>query len=54
MITIAYKTGYITENLSTGMVRARVDAYAYSIEVKSVHAGKIIISKHIKNYGGKK
>jgi len=30
------------------------DAWAYVIEVKSIHAAKILITKHSKKYGGGK
>ncbi len=47
MNTIRYKTGYIHINFTLDMVRVQVDGYAYSIEVKSVHAAKILITKHV-------
>ena len=47
MNTFKYKCGFIHENFTNGVVRVQVDAYAYAIEVKSVRAAKLIISKHL-------
>jgi hypothetical protein len=49
--TITYKTGYI-HGASFGsieVIRVSVDGYAYAIEVKSLHAAKIAITRHIKH-----
>ena len=52
MYTIGYKTGFIHENLKTGKILVQVDAYAYAIEVKSIRAAKIMITKFVnKNKG---
>ena len=52
--TNSYKSGYIfwTSFGSYEVVRVMVDKYAYPIEVKSIHAAKIMITKHSKKYGG--
>jgi|LakMenEpi03Aug12_release.lakeMendotaPanAssembly.Ray.scaffolds.fasta_scaffold04620_19 hypothetical protein len=45
----AYKCGFICgKNFRDGanIVRVKVDKYAYLIEVKSIHAAKIMITKH--------
>ena len=34
------------------VIRVIVDQWAYAIEVKSIHAAKILITKHSKKYGG--
>lgn len=47
MITHKYKSGYIHENFTSGVIRVQVDAYAYAIEVKSLHAAKLLITKHV-------
>lgn len=47
--TIKYKCGFIHLSYpdnKTEVVRMQVDPYAYSIEVKSIHAAKIMITKH--------
>lgn len=51
--TFKYKTGYIhTASFgSVEVVRVRVDEFAYPIEVKSIHAAKMAITRHIKRYG---
>lgn len=54
MHTFKYKCGYIHENFTAGIIRVQVDRYAYTIEVRSIRAAKILISKHIKKYGGEK
>lgn len=54
MNTIQYKSGFIHENLSSGMIQVQVDRFAYPVEIKSFHAAKLLISKHIKKYGGGK
>ena len=54
--TIGYKKGFIhlshVENHE--VVRVQVDGYAYAVQVKSLHAAKILISKHAASYGGAK
>lgn len=52
--TFKYKTGYIHTSYAEGteVIRVQVDGFAYSLIVKSVHAAKIIISKHLKKIGG--
>ena len=50
MNTIKYKTGFIHENFTTGVIRVQVDGYAYPIECKSIFAAKLIITKHTKKY----
>lgn len=54
--TIGYKGGWIHLSYfdNNEVIRVQVDKYAYPIQVKSLHAAKIIISKHIVNYGGLK
>jgi hypothetical protein len=54
MHTFKYKCGYIHENFTTGIIQVQVDQYAYPIEVRSIRAAKILISKHVKKYGGGK
>ncbi len=47
--TIKYKFGFIHLSYpdnKTEIVRVQVDPYAYSMEVKSIHSAKIIITKH--------
>ncbi len=47
--TLKYKTGYIHISvLNTGdeVIRAQVDRFAYTRQVKSLHAAKIMITKH--------
>jgi hypothetical protein len=46
--TFKYKTGYIhiSSYAHYEIIRVRVDAYAYLIEVKSIHSAKILITKH--------
>lgn len=51
MITFKYKRGFIHENFTSGIIRVSVDEYAYCIEVKSIHAAKIMITKHEKRNG---
>ena len=34
------------------VIRVTVDQWAYAIEVKAIHAAKILITKHSKKYGG--
>lgn len=52
-LTISYKTGYIHSAIINGteVVRVQVDQYAYAIQVKSHHAAKVIITKHVKRMG---
>jgi len=52
MLTFKYKTGYIHDNFTTGVIRVQVDGYAYAIEVKSIHAAKILITKHVNKMKG--
>lgn len=52
MITHKYKIGYIHENLQTNVILVQVDPHAYPIQVKSFHAAKLLITKHMKHYGG--
>jgi len=51
-----YKQGRILTAYfgSIEVVKMQVDAWAYVIEVKSIHAAKILITKHSKKYGGGK
>jgi hypothetical protein len=46
--TFRYKNGFINVSTLSGseVIRAMVDQFAYAIEVKSVHAAKILITKH--------
>lgn len=46
--TISYKSGYIFGATINGneVIKVTVDKYAYIIYVKSVHAAKILITKH--------
>jgi len=48
--TIGYKKGFIHESYSTGVqvVRVQVDRFAYAIQVKSIQAAKLLITKHEK------
>lgn len=50
-LTFSYKTGFIhVSTLSGGeVIRVQVDAYAYALQVKSVQAAKVLITKHIKS-----
>lgn len=50
-LTIKYKSGYIHTACfgSDTVVRVKVDAYAYPLQVKSVHAAKVLITKHVKS-----
>jgi competence protein ComGF len=59
--TIGYKNGFIHltyphqyNNLKREVIRVQVDGYAYSIQVKSLHAAKITITKHENKIRGKK
>lgn len=53
--TIGYKKGYIhlsyIENQE--VIRVQVDGYAYPIQVKSMHAAKLLITKHVQKCGAK-
>lgn len=61
MQTIAYKNGFIHIRfvdyngsglgLTKEVIRVQVDKYAYSIEVKSIHQAKLLITNHAKKYG---
>lgn len=46
--TISYRGGYIHLSYfgNIEVIRVQVDAYAYPIQVKSLRAAKILISKH--------
>lgn len=48
-LTQAYKCGYIHSAYINGneVIRAQVDPYAYVIQVRSIHAAKLMISKHL-------
>lgn len=50
----SYKQGFIFGAFINGneVIKVQVDKFAYVVYVKSVHAAKIMISKHINNYGG--
>lgn len=50
--TIRYKNGFIhySSNYLGETIRVMVDEWAYSIEVKSTHAAKLLITKHEKRY----
>lgn len=52
--TISYKQGFIhvASFGSNEVIKVSVDKYAYLIYVKSVHAAKILITKHANKYGG--
>lgn len=56
MRTFKYKNGFIHVNFigKREVIKVQVDSFAYALEVKSVHAAKLLISKHSKNYGGLK
>jgi hypothetical protein len=54
MLTIKYKCGYIHENFTSGRIVVQVDPFAYAIEVKSILSAKMLITKHLKCYGGNK
>jgi hypothetical protein len=50
-LTFRYRTGWIhVSSLSENreIIRVQVDACAYAIEVRSVHAAKLAITKHMK------
>ena len=47
MCTYKYKCGWIHENFTLGVIRVQVDKHAYSLEVKSFHQAKILITKHL-------
>jgi hypothetical protein len=46
--TISYKTGYIYRTTIQGheIIRVQVDGHAYLLQIKSIHAAKIMISRH--------
>ena len=54
--TIPYKQGriYCAYFGSREVVKVTVDQWAYLIEVKSIHAAKLLITKHSNKYGGEK
>ena len=49
--TFAYKQGYIHTKYVNGIeiVQVQVDQFAYIIQVKSVQAAKVLITKHKNN-----
>lgn len=51
--TFKYKTGYIHVAMfgSEQVVKVSVDVHAYTIGVKSIHAAKMAITRHIKRSG---
>lgn len=53
-LTFRYKTGFIHESYVTGLqiIRVQVDQFAYAIQVKSIRAAKLLITKHNKKIGG--
>lgn len=48
MITIGYKSGFIHENFTSGIILVQVESCAPAIRVKSFHAAKLLITKHLK------
>lgn len=52
----SYKQGYIMGASfgSVEVIKVQVDKNAYTIEVKSVHAAKLLITAHAKKYGSTK
>jgi hypothetical protein len=52
--TQSYRCGFIHSAYVNGhwIVRAQVDGYAYPIQLKSIHAAKILITKHFKKKEG--
>jgi len=52
-ITQGYKCGYIHSANIDGhwIIRAQVDGYAYFIQVKTIRAAKLLITKHFKKRG---
>ena len=50
-LTQSYKGGYIHSAYidQHEIIRVQVDPYAYVIQVKSIHAAKILIAKHVKS-----
>lgn len=53
-LTQSYKQGYIFSAYIDGneVVKCQVDKHAYIIYVKSIHAAKILITKHNKKCKG--
>ena len=54
--SFSYKQGHIF-GASFGnveVIRVMVDKYAYAIQVKSIHAAKLLITAHSKKYGATK
>lgn len=51
-LTISYKTGYIYTAVIDGqdIVKYQVDKHAYVQYCKSIHAAKIIITKHFNKF----
>lgn len=50
-LTQSYKCGFIYSAVIDGndVVKVQVDNYAYVVYVKSIHAAKIMITKHLKS-----
>lgn len=50
-LTQSYKSGYIHSVTLDGheIIRMQVDPYAYVMQVKSIYAAKIAITKHLKS-----
>lgn len=54
-VTFRYRAGWIhVSDLLEGreIVRVQVDAFAYAVEVRSVFAAKLVITKHMKRING--
>jgi len=48
-LSFGYKCGFIHESVFSNnatIIRVQVDKYAYPVEVRSIHAAKIMITKH--------
>lgn len=53
-LTQSYKQGFIHSYYESNneVIKVQVDKYAYIIQVKSIRAAKLLITKNYKNYGG--
>lgn len=55
-LTTRYKTGFIYSAFidDKEVIKCQVDKYAYVVYVKSYHAAKILITKHVNKIRGTK
>lgn len=52
MITYSYKHGFIHDNFTTGVIQIQVQGeHGFLMTVKSVHAAKILLTKHFNKWG---